>query len=163
VLRARLDAEMRKRNLVFKVGDFGESIAIAHFKSTPGLPKLQLAPANTKNVDALSRDGERYSIKTICNAKKTGTVYPDRHDPDKQLFEYLLIIKLNPDWSLNSIYQFSWVDFIRVRSWDSRMNAWYVGCSTSTLRTAKQIFPTKTSNAVIAATLEDRQSGIPTQ
>lgn len=140
LLRARLDAEMRRRKLAFRIGDFGESIAIAHFKTTAGLPKLQLAPANTKNVDALSRDGDRYSIKTICNAKKTGTIYPDRDEADKQLFEFLLIVKLNADWSLKAIYQFAWADFVKVRSWDVRMHAWYVGCSASTLRLGKEIF-----------------------
>jgi hypothetical protein len=140
-LRAQLDSEMRSRKLAFKVGDFGESVAIAYFKATPGFPKLQLAPANTKNVDALSRDGDRYSIKTICNAKKTGTIYPDRDEPDKQLFEFLLVVKLTADWQLASIYQLNWATFVDVRSWDKRMNAWYVSCSASTLRKAKQIYP----------------------
>jgi len=63
---------------------------VAHFNDTPGLPNLQIAPPGTKNVDSLSRDGDRYSIKTVLNAKKTGTVYPDRDQPEKQLFEFLL-------------------------------------------------------------------------
>ena len=110
------------------------------FRKTPGLPKLQAAPRGTKNVDANSRRGERYSIKTICKAKKTGTIYPDSTDPDKQLFEYLLIVRLNEAWLLMRIYQFSWTEFLQVRSWDARMNAWYVGCSASTLGKAKLIF-----------------------
>jgi hypothetical protein len=141
LLRASLDTEMRKRKIAFSVGGVGERLAIHHFKSTPGLAKLQLAPAGTKNVDALSHRGDRYSIKTICNAKKTGTIYPDREDKDKQLFEFLLIVKLDANWALQAIYQISWVDFVSVRSWDKRMNAWYVGCSTSTLRRAVQVFP----------------------
>jgi len=68
---------MRKRKLAFSVGEFGERLAIQYFQQTPGLPKLQPAPKGTKNVDALSRNGDRYSIKAICTAKKTGTVYPD--------------------------------------------------------------------------------------
>ena len=111
LLRGQLDLELRKRKLAFTVGDFGESLAIAHFRDTAGLPTLQLAPPGTKNVDALSRNGERYSIKTILKAKKTGTVYPDRNEPDKQLFEFLLIVRLRGTWALQAIYQFSWVEF----------------------------------------------------
>lgn len=140
LLRTSVDAEMRRRGLAFSVGEVGELLAIQHFTNTPGLPKLQAAPRGTKNVDANSRHGERYSIKTICKAKKTGTIYPDSTEPDKQLFEYLLIVRLNEAWLLMTIYQFTWSEFLQVRSWDARMNAWYVGCSASTLRKAKIIF-----------------------
>jgi hypothetical protein len=139
-LRASLDVEMRRRGLAFSVGDVGELLAIEHFKKTPGLPNLQATPCGTKNVDAISRRGERYSIKTICKAKKTGTVYPDSTDPNKQLFEYLLIVRLNEAWLLITIYQFTWTEFLQVRSWDARMNAWYVGCSASTLNKGKLIY-----------------------
>src|SRR5437879_4282562 len=74
-LRAALDAEMRRRQMEFSVGGIGERLAIEFFKESPKLPNLQLAPRGTKNVDALSRTGDRYSIKTYCNAKKTGTIY----------------------------------------------------------------------------------------
>lgn len=141
LLRATLEAEMRRRGLALSVGEVGERLAIEYFSLTPGLPNLQPAQRGTKNVDANSRHGERYSIKTICNAKKTGTVYSDPADPNKPLFEYLLIVKLTEDWTLHAIYQFSWADFVRVRAWDTRMNAWYIGCSASTLRQAKLLFP----------------------
>ena len=89
-LRLRVDSEMRKRGIAYSVGEIGERAAVDHFRITPGLPNLQHAPTGTKNVDALSRSGDRYSIKTLWKGKKTGTVYPDAEDPDKQLFEYLL-------------------------------------------------------------------------
>jgi hypothetical protein len=46
---------------------------------------------------------------------------------------------MNEDWSLNSIYQFPWAKFAELRSWDKRMNAWYIGCSEKTLRAASII------------------------
>lgn len=146
-LRARLDAEMRRRGIAFSVGEVGERLAIEYFALTPGLPKLQPAQRGTKNVDANSRRGERYSIKTICSARKTGTIYADSSDPDKQLFEYLLIVGLNEDWSLRTIHEFTWVDFVRARSWDARMNAWYVGCSATTLRQAKLVFSAESGSS----------------
>lgn len=138
-LRLDLEVELRKRKISFNVGTIGEQLALQHFKKTPGLPILQLAPPGTKNVDALSRNGERFSIKTQVSAKKTGTIYPDPNN-QQQLFEYLLIVRLNEDLSLNAIYQFTWVEFLTVRSWDKRMNAWYVGCSNSTLNKATRVF-----------------------
>ena len=147
LLRAGLDAEMRKRGIAFSVGGVGERLVIEHFQKTSGLPKLQAAPRGTKNVDALSRNGDRYSIKTACNAKKTGTIYPDSDDKDKQLFEYVLIVRLAEDWSLESIHQLTWNDFVKVRSWDKRMNAWYVGISARTLGAAKLIHQVPGKNA----------------
>src|SRR5262249_55959828 len=132
-LRHTVEKEARRRGLSLTVGDIGERLAVAHFNKTPGLPNLQTAPAGTKNTDALSRDGDRYSIKTVLNAKKTGTIYPDRDEPDKQLFESLLIVALNEDHTLKSIHQFSWEQFLAVRCWDKRMSAWYVPCSAKAL------------------------------
>jgi len=137
--RAALEVEMRKRGIGFSVGQIGETLVIEHFNSTPGLPNLLHAPAGTKNVDALSRNGERYSIKTIWNAKKTGTIYPDPKDKEKQLFEFLLIAQPKDDLTLKSIYEFSWNEFVEVRSWDSRMSSWYVGCSRKHLDRGKKV------------------------
>ena len=137
-LRAAIEVEMRKRDIALTVGQMGEQLAIDYFNRTPGYPNLIPAPAGTANVDALSRKGERYSIKTICNAKKTGTVYPDPDDREKQLFEYLLIVKLNPDWTLQAIYEFEWKMFVQSRKWDKRMNAWYIGASKRTLDAARK-------------------------
>jgi hypothetical protein len=133
-LRAGLEIEMRRRKIAFSVGGVGEKLVLAHFNSTAGLPKLQLAPPGTKNVDALSRNGDRYSVKTVWKAKKTGTIYPDPTDKEKQLFEFLLIVKLDGEWELRSIHQIPWQQFVRLRAWDKRMNAWYLPCSRTTLK-----------------------------
>lgn len=139
LLRASLRAEMRRRRIADSVGAVGEQLAIEHFRKTPGLPKLQLAPPGTKNVDALSRNGDRFSIKTVCDGSKTGTIYPKPDDRDKQLFEHVLIVKLAEDWSLQSIHQLSWADFVNVRSWDKRMNAWYVPFNKRALTAGREI------------------------
>lgn len=138
-LRHNVEKEARRRGLKLTVGDIGERVVVSHFNSTPGLPKLQVAPPGTKNVDALSRDGDRYSIKTILNAKKTGTVYPDRDHPDKQLFEFLLIARLGEDYGLLELHQFSWDQFLTARCWDKRMSAWYVPYSIRALARATKL------------------------
>lgn len=146
LLRASLRAEMRKRGIADSVGAVGEQLAIEHFRKTSGLPKLQLAPRGTKNVDALSRNGDRFSIKTVCDGSKTGTIYPEADDRDKQLFEYVVIVQLAEDWSLESIHQLAWADFVKVRSWDKRMNAWYVAISKRALAAAKLIYQAAQKN-----------------
>ena len=149
LIRASLDAEMRKRGIAFTVGGVGERLVIEHFKRTPGLPKLQAAPRGTKNVDAISRNGERYSIKTrsrASKAQKTGAIYQSKQDEQKQMFEFLLIAILAEDWSLESIHQLTWDDFMKFRSWDTRMSAWYVAISKRTLGTAQLIYQSPSQN-----------------
>lgn len=138
-LRAAVEAEMKRRGLEYDVGRFGEQLAISFFNSTPMCPNLLLAPVGTKNVDALSRDGERYSIKTICRGRKTGTIYPDVQNRDKQLFEHLIIVKVTDKWSLEQIYQIDWSQFLAVRAWDKRMNAWYVPYTAKVITLAKKL------------------------
>lgn len=140
-LRARVHREMKLRKLPVTVGGAAEQLVIGYFNSTPGCPNLQEAPPNTSNCDALSRKGERYSIKAIQSGRKTGTVYPDRDTPEKQLFEYLLVVRMDEDWGLEAIYEFEWSLFVKLRSWDIRMNAWYIGGSARNLSQARLYLP----------------------
>jgi hypothetical protein len=142
-LRVQVDKELSKRGIPFNVGILGEKLCISYFNSNPGLPNLLQAPTGAKNVDALSRDGDRYSIKTFKKAKKTGTIYPDDKNPDKQLFEYLAVVHLNQDYELSAIYRYTWDEFLKVRAWDRRMNAWYVPLNTNKLKLAEMIFQEK--------------------
>jgi hypothetical protein len=139
-LRIQVDREILSRGLTLNVGELGERLVLAFFNRTRGLPKLIDAPKGAKNVDALSRDGDRYSIKTILKAKKTGTVYPDSKEPQKQLFEYLVFAQLTTDYQLGAIYRFSWRAFLKARAWDSRMNAWYIPFAKNKLALAELLF-----------------------
>lgn len=147
-LRARVAAELKRRGLASNVGQVAESLALSFFNNTPGRPNLQPAPTGTQNVDALSRRGDRYSIKGVLDGRKTGTVYPDRDDRDKQLFEYLLIVRIDPEWQLICIYEFDWKTFCQVRSWDTRMNAWYVGLAAKTLARSTIFVPSTRADAI---------------
>jgi hypothetical protein len=144
-VRAAVAAELKRRGLASNVGQAAEALAIAYYNGTPGRPNLQPAPVGTQNVDAQSRKVDRYSIKGILGGRKTGTVYPDRDDQEKQLFEYLLVVQIDADWQLLSIHEFDWRTFCELRSWDSRMNAWYIGLAAKTLARATVLTPTKHS------------------
>lgn len=143
-LRSAVDKEARHRGLSFNVGEIGESLAISHFKERADLPVLAPAPRGTKNIDAISRDGNRYSIKTLQRAKKTGTIYPDSTDKDRILFEFILIVLINDEFSLEKIIELDWEQFCTVRSWDVRMNAWYIARSRRALSIGRQIYPKTT-------------------
>ena len=81
----------------------------------------------TKNIDAISRNGERYSIKST-HSSTTGTFFglePKGADiKDKQLFEYLVVCVFDDDCEVFAIYEISWEVFIKYKHWHSRMNAW---------------------------------------
>ena len=139
-LRAEVEKELQDRGVLFSVGEIGEKVAVDYFCSKPGLPNLIHAATGTKNVDAYSREGDRYSIKTLHKTKKTGTIYPDSKNPEKPLFEYLLIVVLSSSYELLAIFRFSWEQFCVVRAWDKRMNAWYVPGSKKRLDQGEKIF-----------------------
>lgn len=142
-LRSAIDREAKRRKLRFDTGGLGEKLVVGLFRERPDLPVLSEAAPGTKNIDAISRDGDRYSIKTLLGAKKTGTIYPDPHDPRRQLFEFLVIAILNEDLSLEQVVVLSWEQFCVVRSWDKRMNAWYVAKTKRALSIGLSILPRK--------------------
>ncbi len=139
-LRTQLNAELTRRGMNFSVGEIGEKVAIEYFNSTPGLPNLQEAQKGTKNIDANSRYGDRYSIKTQMKAEKSSTIYPDTEHPDKQVFEYLLLVKLSLDYQLETLHRSSWEAFLQARAWDKRTNAWCIPVSSKRLEMAEKIF-----------------------
>lgn len=138
-IRAAIDRELTRRGISTAIGDIGERLAIEHFAKRPDLPVLVPAPRGTKNIDAISRQGERYSIKTLMKARKTGTVYPDADGNDHPMFEYMLIVLLGERCELQKIYRLPWSEFLKVRSWDKRMNAWYVARSARVLGVAEDL------------------------
>lgn len=137
-LRAAVHGELKRRGLALSVGELVERLGIDFFNKTPNLPNLSEAARGTANVDALSRRGHRYSIKDGLATRKTGTIYPDADEPDRQLLEYLIIVRLNVDWALAKVYELTWEQFLDFRSWDRRMSDWYVGLSNKTLMQARR-------------------------
>lgn len=139
-LRSDVESELGRRGLSAKVGELGEWFAIEHFTRTSGLPTLVAAPRGAKNIDAISKDGDRYSIKTIQKGGKTGTIYPSYVDGvEKVLFEYIVVVLLDDEFSLLSMYRLSWEQFVIARSWDTRMSAYYLGRSKRVFSVAEKV------------------------
>ena len=130
---------IRTNNLV---GDLGEYIAVEHFNNNSALPNLVLAPAGTRNIDALSWNGERYSIKSTTT-NLTGVVYdinqPDSEDDQPQKFEYMLIVQLSKSYKLKRIIQLEWNLFLKFKKWHSTMRGWNISITKTLLKESKVI------------------------
>ena len=137
--------ELKNRNVIQSknlIGEIGEFLAISYYNKDPNLPNLKRADASTKNIDAISRDGERYSIKSTSTGL-TGTFWglepPDSEKKDKQKFEYVVIVRFDNDYALDSILEINWNQFLEIKRWHSRMNAWNVPVNTSLIQMARKI------------------------
>lgn len=139
--------ELKRRDLVRTsnmVGERGEFLAIETYKKIPGLPKLQAAPEGTQNVDALSRKGERYSIKAMTEPSKTTSVFygcgelGDTDKPEKK-FEYVIIVVLDNDYNLKLMIEINWEQFLKYRKWHKTMKAWNVSITQQLIQEAKKI------------------------
>lgn len=129
-LYSDLLCEMKNQGLIRSknvVGDLGEYIVIDYYTKTRGLPKLQFAPPSTKNIDAISINGERYSIKCITT-NITGAFYGIEKDSVidsvRPLFEYVVIIKLKNDFTPELILELDWTTFFKHKHWHSRIRAY---------------------------------------
>lgn len=139
--------ELTKRSLIRTrniVGERGEFLAIETYNNTPNLPGLQAAPEGTQNVDAISRKGERYSIKTITDpGKTTGVFYGCGNIEDKNLphqkFEYVLIVIIEKNFQLKNIFEITWEQFLDNRRWHSTMKAWNLSITQKLISTANKI------------------------
>lgn len=145
VLFANLKKELKSRGLVRTnniVGERGESLVVSVYNDTSGLPKLQKAPEGTQNVDAISRKGDRYSVKAITlPGKTTGVFYgigPDEDDPP-QKFEYVVIVVLNDALDLVNMYELDWASFLRHKRWHSRMRAYNLSLTKDLIKDCKTI------------------------
>lgn len=112
----------RSKNLT---AERGERLAIRLYNRVPGAAKLQLAPPGTKNVDAISRGGERYSIKTVTlGTKATGTFQAD--DFMEKRFEYLVIVVLDDYFQASEVLEATWEHVNRQKRMHKTMKAYNV-------------------------------------
>lgn len=133
--------ELKSRNAIRTrnvTGERGEQLAIELYKSKTGYPKLQAAPEGTKNVDALSRSGERYAIKTIMFPNRTtGVFYGITEDPEQTpKFEYLIVVTLDNSYQLKQVLEIDWNTFLKYKRWHSRMGAFNISLTKDLLKQA---------------------------
>lgn len=138
--------ELKARSLIRTnnvIGDLGEYLAIEYYNNTAGLPTLVAAPIGTENIDAISRKGDRYSIKSTSR-NVTGVFYglePNGSSvKDKQKFEYVIICKFSDDYELEEILEMDWDTFLRHKRWNSRIKAWNLSLTKEVCADCKVVF-----------------------
>lgn len=141
VKRLKEIGEIRTKNIT---GERGENLAINFYNETPGLPKLQAAPKGTQNVDAISRKGDRYTIKTIMSPNKTTGVFYGLGTLSEQIndkkFEFLIIVVINEYYELEKIIELTWENFYKHKKWHSRMNAFNMSVTLNLYKSSKLIY-----------------------
>lgn len=149
---------LKKRNLIRSgniKGDLGEDMVVRIYNNTPNLPKLQLAPEGTKNVDAISRNGERYTIKTITYPNKTTGVFyhlnpPDSSEHEEKKFEYLVVVSIDDDCQPVEILEATWETFLKYKKWHKTMKAWNISLTESFKESCRVILQKKVNKIVIS-------------
>jgi len=144
---ARAGLKLKERKLVRTrniVGERGEFLAIKIYNETPGLAKLQAAPEGTQNVDALSRKGERYSIKTVSEpGNLTGVFYgigdKEETNPEKK-FEYVIVVVIDKHYCPKRVLELNWEQFLKLKRWHKTMRAWNLSLTRDLLMQAKVVF-----------------------
>jgi len=132
-LKAR--GKIRSRNLT---SERGEAMAIEIYRKTRGEPKLQLAPPGTKNVDALSREGKRYSIKTVRFSRTTGTFQAD--DFSEKRFDYLVVVVLDEYYQPVKILEASWEAVNRHKKYHKTMKAFNISLTEKFMNECRVVY-----------------------
>ena len=138
--------ELKERGIIRTknvIGDLGEYLAINHYCNTAGLPKLQAAQTNTKNIDATSNNGERYSIKSTSGKLTsvfTGLEPPNSSKTDKPKFEYVIIVIFNNNYELERILELDWNVFIKHKKWHNSFSAWNLSITKNLIQDSNIIY-----------------------
>ena len=130
---------LRTKNVV---GELGEFFAVDFYKKSAKLPNLSIAPPGVQNVDALSMNGEIYSIKTVTSRRgTTGSFWdPESIEKNEQKFNYLLIVVLDSDYSLDMILELTWEDFFKFKRYNKRMNNYNISLTNKLFDEVNMVF-----------------------
>lgn len=121
----------------------GEYLAIHHYSKNSAFPNLLAAPAGTQNVDALSRKGERYSIKST-SGNLTSVFYGlndvNSTELETQKFEYVIIVLFSDEFKLRKVLELSWELFLKHKRWHKTMRGWNLSITKNLLEDATIVF-----------------------
>ena len=121
--------ELKSREIIKTknlIGELGEYYTKKTYSETPNLPRLQDAPAGTKNVDHISVRGERYAVKST-SGNNTGVFHSIPTQADATVyFEYLIIVRFDNDYELTQILECDWNYFVDHRKIKNPEGKWYI-------------------------------------
>ena len=137
---------MKERKLLKSksaVGDIGRHYAMDFYNNSSELATLQSAPYGIQNINAMSKQGERYVIKTTTKAL-TGDFYglepQDSYRRDTKKFERVIIVFLSDNFELKRILELTWSQFLEVKNWNKTNKAWNISVTKEVIAKAKTIF-----------------------
>lgn len=136
---------LRTKNFI---GEVGEHIVIEYYNNTPSLDNLLATEIGTKGIDAVSRKGKRYTIKTVSGTATSvfyGLEPPGSDRKDDILFEYVVICLFDGDYVLKGIYELTWEQFQTHKSWHTTMQGWKLQINRRLLEDAKVIYERRTA------------------
>lgn len=137
---------LRTKNVV---GELGYYYVIDCYSKAANLPTLNALPVGTKNVNAISTNGQRYCIKSMSGIV-SGAFFglPEKNSTSKDpvLFEYLVLCKLSDNYELEGIYELTWEQFSQHKKWNSRMKAWNITLTQAVISVSKIIYESKTES-----------------
>ena len=140
ILELKSRGIIRTKNLL---GDLGEYLAVEHYTNTPGLPNLQVAPPGTQNIDAISRKGERYSIKST-SGNLTGVFHglndPNSPEDESQKFEFVIVVLFDDNFKLKKILELSWDLFLHHKRWHKTMRAYNLSITKKLIEESTEVF-----------------------
>jgi hypothetical protein len=125
------------------LGDLGEYLAIHYYNKISGRPKLKIAPPGTKAFDAESGGGLYYSIKS-ARGGSTG-VFHGLNDKgskkrEQKKFDYAVVVQFDNDYTVKRIFELTWKNFLKHKSWHSTMRAWYLGTGKKVIADSRIVF-----------------------
>jgi len=139
-----IEVELRRRGRVSGnvTGDRGEGLALKIYNSTTNEPKLQLAPPGTKFMDAISREGKRYAIKTVkFSTSSTSTFQSD--DFKEQRFDYLILVRLDELYNPVEILEAPWETVNKLKRYHKTMGAPNFPITKKSIAECRRVFPKK--------------------
>lgn len=120
-------------------GDRGELVAINYYNSTPNEPKLLQSEIGTKNFDATSRGGKRFSIKTVnIKTKSTGAFQAD--DFTEQRFDHLIVVRLDDLFGPVDILEAPWSVVNSIKRFHKTMGAYNVPLTKKNLAKFRKVY-----------------------
>ena len=137
--------ELRRRGVIRTkniTGELGEYYVVQHYNNIPNQTNLFLPGTGVKNIDVLSRKGERYSIKTISgNNKTTGSFWnPESIKNNEKTFEYLIVCILDDYYTLKMILELTWNDYMKFKKFNKRMNNYQISVTQKLIDEVKIVY-----------------------
>ena len=65
---------------------------------------------------------------------------PGSRKNDVQKFEYAVTVIFDEDYDLKGIVEIDWDQFLKIKKWHKRVNAWTIPINASVMKMAKKIF-----------------------